>query len=317
MKLLACTLALAFCVGIAVPERLASQELTTIRVAMVPNDDVTPFLYAQQTGMFRDAGLNVQMQKSTSGAVIAASVAGGSFDVGLASMMALITAHVRGIPFQMIAASGVHVTNAPISQLVVLRDSPIKSAADLNGKLVSGAALKDLMTVTTQAWMDQHGGNSETLRFVELPQPVVPAALEDKRIDAGTLLQPVLADAMATGKFRSIGSPFDGVGKRFMYAAWFTTADFAAKNPDAVKRFAEVMRKATVYTNAHPAQTVGIIAAFTGLDPTRIANMTRALCAEYLDPADIQPTIDAAVRYKVIDKGFPARELISQYAPRK
>src|SRR5579859_7973889 len=120
MKLLACTLALTLVAAIGFsPQRAPSQELTTLRVAMVPNDDVTPFLYAQQTGMFRDAGLNVQVQKSTSGAVIAASVAGGSFDIGLASMMALISAHVRGIPFQMIAASGVHVASAPISQLVV------------------------------------------------------------------------------------------------------------------------------------------------------------------------------------------------------
>ena len=42
--------------------------------------------------------------------------------------------------------------------------------------------------------------------------------------------------------------------------------------------------------------------------------MHRNVVAEYLDPREIQPAIDAAARYKVIDHAFPAQELISPEA---
>ena len=73
------------------PRRASTQALTPLRVAAVPNDDVSPFLYAQQSGLFRRAGLDVSIVQATAGAAIAAAVVSGSYDIGLISMMATIT----------------------------------------------------------------------------------------------------------------------------------------------------------------------------------------------------------------------------------
>ncbi len=42
--------------------------------------------------------------------------------------------------------------------------------------------------------------------------------------------------------------------------------------------------------------------------------MVRASYTATLVPSDIQPVIDLAVKYKVIEKGFPAADLISEAA---
>jgi ABC-type nitrate/sulfonate/bicarbonate transport system substrate-binding protein len=143
----------------------------------------------------------------------------------------------------------------------------------------------------------------------------IPAALEAGRIQAGTISNPNLEQAMATGKFRSIGSSLDGIAKRFMVAAWCTTSDYLTKNRDLVDRFAGAMRTATLYANTHHAETAPLIAAFTGIDPAQALAMKRTTCAEYLDPREIQPVIEAAAKYKVLDHPFPAQDLISPYAP--
>ena len=75
-----------------------------------------------------------------------------------------------------------------------------------------------------------------------------------------------------------------------------------------------VIHTATLYANTHHAQTAPLIAAFSGVDLATVRDMKRVTCAEYLDPRDIQPSIDAAVKYGVIDHGFPAAELISAAA---
>ncbi len=297
--------------ALTVRQAASAQTLTHIGTTEVPNDDVTPLLYAQQSGLFAKAGLEVSFQANSSGAAIAAAVAGGAYEIGLASMMALITGHARNVPFVMIAPSLLYETEDPAALLVVLNDSPFRSVHDLAGKVIGVSAIKDINWVGTRAFLDQNGVDSSTVKFVEVPQPAIPAALQQRRIDAATLLNPTLQVAMATGNFRSVGKPHDGIAKHFLVAAWFTTADYADKHADVIGRFATVVHAATLYANTHHAQTAPLIAAFSGVDPATARDMKRVTCAEYLDPRDIQPAIDAAVKYGVIDRGFPAAELIS------
>jgi len=72
-----------------------------------------------------------------------------------------------------------------------------------------------------------------------------------------------------------------------------------------------LLRAAALYTNAHHAETVPLLAAYAHIDPEVIKRMNRLTNATSLDVTYIQPAIDAAVKYKVIDKGFSASELIA------
>jgi NitT/TauT family transport system substrate-binding protein len=296
------------------PRRLRAQALTPLRITAVPNDDVTPVLYAQQSGLFRRAGLDVTMTPATSGAAIAAAVVSGSYDIGLVSLMASITGHVHGLPFVMVAPSLLYLTTNPTQDLIVLKDSPIRSVSDLSGKIVAVSSIRDVGWVAVRAFADQHGIDSSTIKFVELPMAATPAAIDQHRVDSGTILNPTLAEAMATGHFRMVGAPFDGIAKRWLVAAWSTTTDYVTKNRDTVDRFASVMRVATAYALSHHTETAPLIATYTGVDLANVLSMQRVDLAEYLDPRDIQPAIDAAAKYGIIDKGFPAQELISPYA---
>jgi NitT/TauT family transport system substrate-binding protein len=296
------------------PRSSAAQGLTAIRVAVVPSDDVTPLLYAQQSGLFRRAGLDVIINRATSGAAIAAAVVSGTYDVGLISLMATINGHARGLPFVMIAPSLMANSEAPDGLLITAKDSPVRSMRDLAGKLVSVTAIRGIDWVAVNAYAVQFGIDPETIKFVELPMSSVPAALEQHRVDAGTVTNPTLEKAMATGNFRSLGNPLDGIAKHWMIAAWSTTSDFLAKNRDTVDRFAGAMHAASDYAMAHNSETAPLIAAFTGVEPAVALTMKRSVYGEYLDPLLVQPAIDATARFKVIDKAFPAQELISPYA---
>jgi NitT/TauT family transport system substrate-binding protein len=309
------TFAAGIAAASAVPRPAYAQTLPVIRIVCVPNDDVTPLLYAQQSGLFRRAGLDVTIEKSSVGAAVADAVVSGACDVGLVSLLSLLSGHAHGLPFVMIAPSLLYDSADPPSLLLVLKDSSVHSMRDLAGKVLSVSAIRSIDWVALHAYAEQFGVDPESLKFVELPMSSIPAALEAGRIQAGTISNPNLEQAMATGKFRSIGSSLDGIAKRFMVAAWCTTSDYLTKNRDLVDRFAGAMRTATLYANTHHAETAPLIAAFTGIDPAQALAMKRTTCAEYLDPREIQPVIEAAAKYKVLDHPFPAQDLISPYAP--
>jgi NitT/TauT family transport system substrate-binding protein len=304
------------CVGVVLmlSGSAVAQGTTTIRVAMTAADDATPLLYADKAGMFRRAGLTLEVTAMRSGTVVTQAVIGGAADIGRSSTLPLITAHAKGIPFTLIAPGGMYQASAPGAGIVVAVTSNVRSAADLNGKTVSVPGLKALSDIAFEAWIDKNGGDSTTIRYVELPDAAIVAGLTDGRIAAAALENPFFADALASGKARLLGDDVSALGSHLLQTVWFSTSDFATKNPDVIRRFAQVMRDAGNYTNTHHAETVEILAAFAKLEPETIAHMTRAAQAPFIDPRDIQPLIDAAFRYKVIEKRFDAAELISPLA---
>jgi NitT/TauT family transport system substrate-binding protein len=301
----------AFCVGIG---RAGAQTtaLTTLRLASAPDDDVTPVLYAQQSGLFRSAGLDVDVRALSNGAAVAAAVAGGSVDVGKSSMISLISAHARGVPLSIVAPSAVFEgASARSSAMIVPKDSSVHTARDLEGKVVSCPALRDLLWVATRAWIDKNGGDSSQVQFVEAPMPMVASALDSGRIAAGTLADPTLSQAMGSGKYRVLGWVTEGLGNHIVYSAWFANRDFVAKNTAALRRFVAILRQASIYANSHHTETAELLAKFSGIDPATIAHMARTVYATSLDPRDFQPLIDAAARYKVIPTAFQARDLVA------
>ena len=74
------------------------------------------------------------------------------------------------------------------------------------------------------------------------------------------------------------------------------------------------MHDAAAYANAHHGETAELLNAFTKVDVAVIRASTRESYAETLDPADLQPVIDTAARYKAIDARFDARDLIDPAA---
>jgi ABC-type nitrate/sulfonate/bicarbonate transport system substrate-binding protein len=145
-----------------------------------------------------------------------------------------------------------------------------------------------------------------------MPGSAVLAELTNGRVVAGTLQNPYLAQALKSGAVRVLGYHISAIGTHLLQSSWFTTGAFLEKNPASVRAFAQVLDAASIYCNAHQPQTVDLLASYTKIDPTVIASMVRTNFAPSLDPAQIQPLINAAAKYKVITRSFEAREFIAR-----
>jgi NitT/TauT family transport system substrate-binding protein len=144
-----------------------------------------------------------------------------------------------------------------------------------------------------------------------LPSAAAPDALAAHRIDAVTVTTPVLVSALESGKVRIVGYPFSAIAKKFIQAAWFTTRDFATKNPDVVVKFRHVITESAAIINAKPAESAPMLAAFSNLDVALIARMPRAVAIGPLDAKLLQPPIDAAFKYGAIAASFDAHDLLA------
>lgn len=292
----------------AVPNLVRSQTLQKVRLMGVQTDDLTPVYYAMQKGLYREAGLDIEMIPANSGTAATAAVVSGSYELGKGSVMASLLAHLRNLPLVLIANGVTWDANAPVTEAIVAADSPIKTAADLNGKIAAATALNDIVTLGVSVWMDKNGGDSKSLKWVELPNSAEEAALESHRVDLVCPNQPQLKAALDSGKVRLIGPYMNAIAQHFVIAVYFANTEWASKNPELARSFARVTYQSAAYTNSHQSETAAMMSEVTKIPIEIIRSYARPPGATSSDPALLQPVIDMAAKYKNIPRSFTAKD---------
>lgn len=292
----------------ATPHFAAGQTAAPVRVAALPVDVGALSYFAQEQGFFKKHGLDVQIVTGANGAAIAAAVAGGSMDIGDGNITTLALAHERGVPFVMVAPSGAYSSKAPTAALLVLRNSAIKSAKDLTGKIVAVSAARDISEVAVRAWMDKNGAGSDSLRFAEMPFSQMGSALAAGRVDAVLAQEPAMSGILDNDG-RVLAHVYDTIAPEWIQGGYFCTSDYAKTHPDVVQKFADAMAEAAVWANANHAATAAMLEAFakTTIPP----GVQRMFYPERLRASELQPMIDASVKYGVLKAAFPAKDMFA------
>jgi NitT/TauT family transport system substrate-binding protein len=292
------------------PQRLAAQgtSLPKIRVGAPETDALTPLFYGMRNGAFQKAGLDVEFVSTNNGTAATAAVLAGTYQLSYPSIVTTMNAHLRDVPLALIAPGAIYTAKNPFGLLQVAADSPIKSAADLNNKIIGVSALNSSTGLVVSAWVDKNGGDSRTLKYVEIPFAVTESALVGHRIDCSMMLEPMLTSSLSSGKTRTLGDAFAAIASTFMVAAYVGRPDWATENADTVRKFLKVLSALTTDTNAHPAETAALMSDVTKIPLPIMQKMTRVVNATSLEPGLVQPFIDAAAKYHVITRDFPAKE---------
>jgi NitT/TauT family transport system substrate-binding protein len=262
--------------------------------------------YAVERGFFKQAGLDVNLQAFSGGGAIAAALAGGALDVACANVGVLSNAHSRGIPISVIAPGGGYSSDSPTTVLAIAKNSPIASAKDLNGKTVALSTLRDLQQASVMKWVDGNGGDSSTLKFVEMSVPEMEPAIQAGRVQAATLLEPSLSKER--DQIKVLADCYDSIAKQFFITLHAGSNDWLGKNPETARKFAAALRQAADWAAKNRAAAGEIFARVSKIPPATIAQMARTAWYPTLDPKLIQPVIDATAHYKFLASDFSAQE---------
>lgn len=288
----------------------SAQTRPSVTIGAVMNEATMSPFYAKEEGFFENAGLNATVSVMNNGAVTLSTVLSGAIDIGGSALVSLIVAFKKGAPVQLVAPAGQFNKSSPVLAIIVLKNSPIMSAKDLEGKVIAVNPVKSLPDLATDVWIDKNGGNSSRVRYLELPNSEMEAALVQGRIAAAALGEPYFSEALGT--CRVLALPFSAIAPQFPTTAYFTTTTFAKAHPDIINKFAKVMQTTAIWANENQKKAGELLAAFTKLDPTVIAKESRVLYGETLSPASIQPLIDLMASRKMIDSPYPASDMVFQ-----
>lgn len=211
------------------------------------------------TGIFAKHGIETAISGFCGeGRMIQAMVA-GELDIGLGSGTGLSFV-VKGVPYLGIGVLYGDPNNLGVH---VLADSPIKSAQDLKGKIVSCSTAGSLSEWLIKELSVQLGWGPEGIKTAPLggPQTTL-AALRTHQTDAATSNTETLL--MLRGETRNVVSYSDYI-KGFITNVIYASDKLRTENPEAVRRFLAGWYETIAYMRANKAETVKIAAKIMGM----------------------------------------------------
>ncbi|HHU38765.1 MAG TPA: ABC transporter substrate-binding protein [Propionibacterium sp.] len=245
----------------------APAELTKISVGIIPIIDVAPIYLGVDKGFFAEEGLELTLEAGQGGAAIVPGVTSGSLQFGFSNTTSLLIANSRGLDLKVVAngASTTGESDNDFGAVLVKPDSPIQSAADLGGKKIAVNTLNNIQTTTINNQIREAGGDPTGTQYVELAFPDIVPAVERGDVDAGQVVEPFRTIGLSS-EMRSVGSNYATTDPNLVIAMYFTTKDYAEKNPEIVEGFTTAMNKSLEFAEANPDEARAILGTYTKID---------------------------------------------------
>ncbi len=184
----------------------------------------------------------------------------GAVDVGYVGEAPPIFAQAAGAQF-------VYIGNDPAAPeaeaLIVPKDSPIRSVADLKGKKVAlnkGSNVHYLLVKL----LEKHGLQYSDIQVAFLPPADARAAFEKGAVDAWAIWDPFTA---ATEKQIGARVLADGRGVVHNYSYYLGERDYVAKNPKVIEALFSDLQEQARWLKANIKQAAAVIAPLQGLSP--------------------------------------------------
>lgn len=165
-----------------------------------------------------------------------------------------------------------HEEPAPSAEAIIVpKDSPIKSVADLKGKKVAlnkGSNVHYLLVKL----LEKHGLKYADIQPVFLPPADARAAFERGSVDAWVIWDPYTAAAEKQVGARVLA---DGKGVVNNYALFLAEREFASKRPNVIKLLFEELQKQGQWINSNHKEAATQLAPLQGLDPAVVEQTIR------------------------------------------
>jgi sulfonate transport system substrate-binding protein len=203
-------------------------------------------------------GVKLSWTEFTAGPVQLEALNVGSIDFGDVGEAPPIFAQAAGAPLAYVAAT---VPRPATEAVLVQKDSPIKTVADLKGKKVAYNKGSNVHYFLVKL-LEKNGLKYEDVQSVFLPPADARAAFEKGAVDAWVIWDPFLAAAEVGLGGRILADATGVVNNRAYY---FSTLDYAAKNADVIKIVIEEINKLDQWGSANRDALAAEFAPLWGL----------------------------------------------------
>ncbi len=233
-------------------------------------------------------GISVQWNEFTSGPPLLEALGAGALDFGSTGDVPPLFAQAAGGDLLYVAASKGAVDG---SAILVKKDSPIQSLADLKGKNVAFKRGSSAHNFTVKA-LEKGGLTLGDINAFDLAPPDAAAAFAGGQIDAWAIWDPYYAVQAADPNTRVLATT-EGIVDSFSY--YLANGAFTKQNPHVIAEALDELKKTGSNAQAHLDETAAAISAVTGV-PVPVEKIV--LTRKGSDLGSIIPLDDKVLAYQ-------------------
>ena len=279
----------------------APTSITKVTVGVIPILATAPIWLGAAKGFFTDEGIDLDIQSGGGGAAVVPGVVAGDYDFAFGNFVSVMLAREKGLDLTFVA-NGNSADGTPAAGAVIVpTDSPIKSPKDLVGKTVAVNNLQNINDVTIRTVVDEDGGDSSKIKFVEIAAPDNEAALANRQVDAARIPSPFDIVAVANGN-RILFYNYPAFDSKLSIAGYFTKGDMVKNKPDVVKAFQKAMNKSIEYAQSHPDEVREIVTTYTKLKAEVLDKAVLPVWLVEFNRPSLEKLGSALVEYGVLKK---------------
>jgi NitT/TauT family transport system substrate-binding protein len=303
----ALTLALASC-GDDGDSSSPGEGRKTVTVAALPLVDSAMLYLAQDRGLFEKEGLDVRVQQIQQSLQALPALSKGQIDmVASANYVTYFQAHDQGTLDIRIVAEAIRA--APrMMDVLVPKDSDIKSVADLAGKKVAVNVLNNVQTLTFNEILEKRGAGEPVYR--QIPFPQMGAALDKGQVDAVHVVEPYDSAIQDELGARVLVDGASAPVESIPLSGYITTRTFAADNAETLTAFQRAIRAAVKIAEDDPSVVRDILPTYTKVTAEQAKSLDLPVFPPVMDGGQITRLADLMEKRRMVKKPLDPATLL-------
>ncbi|MEU1387070.1 MULTISPECIES: ABC transporter substrate-binding protein [unclassified Nonomuraea] len=284
-------------------------EKTTIKVGALPVPDVVSVYLANEKGFFKEEGLTVEPVTITGGAAALPQIESGALDISQTNYVSTFLAVSKGKKIKLVADMYQAAPNT--FNIMVPKDSPIKTVADLKGKTVYVNNLRNIATLAVETQLKVAGLAEADVKFVEKPFPEQGNAINTGQADAGWMTEPFITANQSAFGFRKLADTMTGQTEDFPIAGWMATEDWVQKYPKTLAAFQRAIAKAQQLASSDRKVIEETLPKYTKIDAKTASVITLGTYPSELNENRLQKVADLMLEYKYLTSPVDVKSVIA------
>jgi len=277
-----------------------TEELTPIKVGILPLSGLAPLWYGIEQGYFEEEGLEVTTEIGEGGAALTPAVLADDYQFAIGEYMSTLQARENNVGIQVVSnlTNGASTPDAHINGLLVKADSGIDSAEDLAGKTIAVNGLNGIDDVTIKAILDDNGIDPLDVDFVEVPFPDMIAAVESGEVDVASEPEPFVTLGEQAGLVTLLDPYYEAL-PGLPLGLVFGSEEWLADNPELANAFHRALVR-SIEASSDTEAMGEVILAETDTTPELLDEMALDDWSAEVDRDKLTALADLALTYEVL-----------------
>lgn len=224
---------------------MTDEDADTVKIGYLPTDHDAALFVANATGMYKDAGMNVELYEYNNGGDLMSAMVSGDLDVGYVGITPVINSMSKGVPIKIVA--GVQNEGSGL----LSHSSSIKSITDLKGKTVATPGEASIQNVLLKYELKKNGLSTSDIESPSMKVPSMNDALRTKSIDAMLTYEPYVTISKKVNNQTLVKSSGD-ILPDHPCCVVVMNEKFLSGHSDKAQKILDVHKKATEKVKENP-----------------------------------------------------------------